>query len=206
MIERRVYHLQGIKRWSVIPVYLLLRLWHATLRINIAPEARAILNQLANTHCVFYLWHRNLFIAPMVRYLRKEHAMYGLISASRDGAWLEALVNCFNIGAIRGSSTWHGRTALQESEEKIKTGDVVITPDGPQGPANQCKPGSLKWVYTQHYPTVAIHLEATRAWYLNTWDRFCIPKPFARITLKLHSIPSEGIDFDTFYQKVQQHL
>ncbi|MGH7711240.1 MAG: hypothetical protein ACREOG_08145, partial [Gemmatimonadaceae bacterium] len=37
-----------------------------------------------------------------------------------------------------------------------------------------------------------IGVRASRAWRLATWDRFMIPKPFARITLRYgyHSVPN----------------
>jgi hypothetical protein len=31
---------------------------------------------------------------------------------------------------------------------------------------------------------VPVFTSADRAWYFNSWDRFMIPKPFARVTLR----------------------
>jgi len=32
-------------------------------------------------------------------------------------------------------------------------------------------------------PIIGIGISASRAWYLKSWDRFMIPKPFSRVTL-----------------------
>jgi len=88
------------------------------------------------------------------------------------------------FGLIRGSTTRGAERALIEMGRELKAGhEVAITPDGPRGPARKFAPGAL--VAAQRadsfiVPTVAI---ADRAWYLRSWDRFMIPKPFARVTI-----------------------
>jgi len=56
--------------------------------------------------------------------------------------------------------------------------------DGPRGPAGLVKLGAIaiaRGAGAVIVPSVAI---ADSAWYLHSWDRFMIPKPFSRVTIK----------------------
>jgi hypothetical protein len=61
--------------------------------------------------------------------------------------------------------------------------EVAITPDGPRGPANKFAPGALIAAQRSDSFIVPVAAVADRAWHLKSWDRFMIPKPFARITI-----------------------
>ena len=58
---------------------------------------------------------------------------------------------------------------------------MAITPDGPRGPAERVKPGIVAAAQHAGVPVVPATARPSRAWWLSTWDRFCIPKPFATI-------------------------
>ena len=59
---------------------------------------------------------------------------------------------------------------------------VAYILDGPRGPVGVAKLGAIaKEANAVIIPSVVI---ADRAWYLHSWDRFMIPKPFARVTIK----------------------
>lgn len=188
-MKRSVHHLGFFKKLCVIPVYLLLRLWYATLRIRIDKSSRNLMASDNMGPCVFYFWHQNLFVAPVLRKLRKHRRMFGLMSASKDGAWLETLVKWFHVEAIRGSSSWRGTKALQELESHQNTRcDIIITPDGPKGPRCQCKPGSLHWTTSHHFDVIALNFKMHRFWQLNSWDGFKIPYPFSKISIQVQQI------------------
>jgi lysophospholipid acyltransferase (LPLAT)-like uncharacterized protein len=55
--------------------------------------------------------------------------------------------------------------------------------DGPSGPQYEFKPGAVLMARIASVPLVPMACAADRAWYLNRWDAFMIPKPFARIVL-----------------------
>lgn len=130
---------------------------------------------------VFSLWHGQLL--PLLWYHRDEGVLV-LISEHRDGELVARAATSLGFGLIRGSTTRGAERALIEMGRELKVGhEVAITPDGPRGPARKFAPGAL--VAAQRadsfiVPTVAV---ADRAWYLRSWDRFMIPKPFARITI-----------------------
>ncbi len=135
----------------------------------------------ANVGFVFSLWHGQLL--PLLWYHRDEGVLV-VISEHRDGELVARAATSLGFGLIRGSTTRGAERALIEMGRELKAGhEVAITPDGPRGPARKFAPGAL--VAAQRadsfiVPTVAV---ADRAWYLRSWDRFMIPKPFARVTI-----------------------
>jgi lysophospholipid acyltransferase (LPLAT)-like uncharacterized protein len=65
--------------------------------------------------------------------------------------------------------------------------------DGPRGPAGGVKAGVGSIARATGAVVVPFYASANRAWYLNSWDRFLVPKPFARVTLRF----DEMISFPT---------
>ena len=57
----------------------------------------------------------------------------------------------------------------------------AITADGPKGPAMVAKPGTAQLAQLVGAPVGTFYLLPDRAWELKSWDRFLIPKPFARV-------------------------
>jgi len=60
---------------------------------------------------------------------------------------------------------------------------IVTTADGPRGPKYEFKSGTVLMARIAGVPIVPIACAADRAWYLNRWDDFMIPKPFARVVV-----------------------
>ena len=59
----------------------------------------------------------------------------------------------------------------------------MLTPDGPKGPAGVPQAGVLLASVQSGAPIITVRCEASSAWRLTSWDRFMIPKPFARIRI-----------------------
>ena len=78
-----------------------------------------------------------------------------------------------------------GALALRDQQRKMKDGySIVTTADGPRGPQHEFKSGTVLMARVAGVPIVPIGCAADRAWYLEKrWDRFMIPKPFARIVI-----------------------
>ncbi|MDH3266903.1 MAG: DUF374 domain-containing protein, partial [Gammaproteobacteria bacterium] len=90
------------------------------------------------------------------------------------------------IGAevIRGSAKQSGALALRDQHEMMKNGySIVTTPDGSEGPQHELKTGVMVMAGVGGVPKVPVSCAAERAWYLDRWDRFMIPKPFSRVVL-----------------------
>ena len=90
------------------------------------------------------------------------------------------------VGAkpIWGSSNRSPLAALRHLKEEIETGrHVLITPDGPRGPARQMALGPVALAQLTGAPIMLFAAHCTSAWRLRSWDKTQIPKPFSTVTL-----------------------
>lgn len=130
---------------------------------------------------IFSLWHGQLL--PLLWHHRKQQIAV-LISEHRDGELVARLARSLGYRLIRGSSTRGGERALLSLVRDLRDGqEVAVTPDGPRGPAFSYAPGALVAAHRAGAPILPIAAHATSAWRLGSWDRFLIPKPFARVTV-----------------------
>jgi lysophospholipid acyltransferase (LPLAT)-like uncharacterized protein len=128
---------------------------------------------------IFVLWHSR--ILPLL-YLHRGEGIVLLISRHRDGGYLADLAEGWGYRSVRGSSKRGGEIGLLGLVRALQDGaNAAVTPDGPRGPAERVQPGAL--AAAQHSGAVLVPIGArpSAAWWLRTWDRFCIPRPFARI-------------------------
>ncbi|MDR2429660.1 MAG: DUF374 domain-containing protein [Puniceicoccales bacterium] len=190
---RRVKHLRWPIRLALRPLALLVRLWLRTLRIHTRPADLRAWHDAPPGRLVI-LWHNRLLVAAE---LHRRHSprtpISGLISASRDGAWLATFFRLLDIGAIRGSSSWRGAPATREILHRLHAGeDIGITPDGPRGPCYDWKPGFVQIAAAARCPIVLLGTHYHCARRLATWDRFYIPAPFSRVDLTVEIIPADS--------------
>jgi lysophospholipid acyltransferase (LPLAT)-like uncharacterized protein len=130
---------------------------------------------------VYCFWHQ--CVLPCTVYFRHSRAVI-LISRSFDGELITRILKMFGFGAVRGSSSRGGSEGLRGLKNVIETGRTAIfTADGPRGPIYQTKMGPIKLAQSTGAPIGAFHLEPERAWVMNSWDRFLVPKPFTRIAV-----------------------
>ena len=132
-------------------------------------------------------WHQHhIFGIWYMLQLRKRGLKVGfLISPSRDGEVPARIAESWGLRAIRGSSNRTGARAMKELYELITKEGIspVNTSDGPTGPIHKFKPGALMLSQMSGAPILPISWVASRYWQLASWDRFIIPKPFARIVI-----------------------
>ena len=130
---------------------------------------------------IYCFWHQ--CVLPCTVYFRKSNAVI-LISRSFDGELITRILKMFGFDAVRGSSSRGAREGLLGLKRVIETGRTAIfTADGPLGPIYQTKMGPIKLAQTTGAPIGGFHLLPERAWVLNSWDRFLVPKPFTRIVV-----------------------
>ena len=143
---------------------------------------------------ILAFWHNQIFGMTLFykKFLRQRHATV-LTSSSRDGDVLTAVVGQFGYDAIRGSSNKRSTAVLREIVTFLKEGngdDIVITPDGPRGPAYKLQAGVIKVSQLTGVPVLPIRLRYSKAISLKTWDRFRIPWPFSRVDVVLEKLQS----------------
>lgn len=143
--------------------------------------------KFVNEPVIFALWHNRIFAMPYVKPILSENReVCVLTSASKDGAILETAVKSFGLTAVRGSSSRRGAAALVALRRKLKSdATVTITPDGPKGPVYKVQAGVVKLAQASGASIVVVSVNFSRCWRLKTWDRFCVPKPFSKVMVKL---------------------
>jgi lysophospholipid acyltransferase (LPLAT)-like uncharacterized protein len=129
---------------------------------------------------VFALWHAVLL---PIAYKHSDEGVAVLVSQHRDGELIARVLAAWGNSTVRGSTTRGGSRALLAMIKELEQGVTVgVTPDGPKGPALAFQGGALIAAQRANVPVIAIAVHADRAWRLNSWDRFMIPKLFARVT------------------------
>lgn len=107
-----------------------------------------------------------------------------LVSPSRDGELIAAVVGGLGATVLRGSANRTGARAFRDMYATLKAGvSPIIAADGPHGPAREAKPGTPMLAQMTKAPMLPVTFAADRYWQLGSWDRMIIPKPFARVTV-----------------------
>jgi lysophospholipid acyltransferase (LPLAT)-like uncharacterized protein len=137
---------------------------------------------------VLMLWHGRLLAAlPLPHHAHRDIGV--LVSPSDDGKLAGLALRRFGYRIIQGSASRGGSHALREMAATVAAGTpVVITPDGPRGPRHAMNSGAAWLARGAGVPLLTLGIAVDRAWRLRSWDRFVIPKPFARIVL-VHGDP-----------------
>ncbi len=168
---------------AIVPriVWALLWVLGLTWRFRVIAEegvTPVVFGQKAGAE-IYCFWHQ--CVLPCTIYFRRSHAII-LISRSFDGELITRILRMFGFDAVRGSSSRSAREGLLGLIDVIESGRTAIfTADGPRGPIYQTKMGPIKLAQLTGAPIGAFHLQPERAWVMNSWDRFLIPKPFTRI-------------------------
>jgi lysophospholipid acyltransferase (LPLAT)-like uncharacterized protein len=151
----------------------------ATAKFEIHNDAAWRTHAAAGRPVLFTLWHGRLL--PL-GYLHRGQGVVAIVSQSPDGEYLTRVLQHWGFFAVRGSSSRGGDRALRELVKLVRAGrSVAITPDGPRGPREQLKPGVLQLAQLTGAPIVTVAAAADRAWWFVRWDRFLVPRPFARL-------------------------
>jgi lysophospholipid acyltransferase (LPLAT)-like uncharacterized protein len=128
-------------------------------------------------------WHGGMF---PIWYRFRRRGISALISASRDGellaGYLERSLRYREV--IRGSTSKGGRRALAEMMEVLERRTLLITPDGPRGPARHAKPGALIAAARSERPLIVAGWTCRSSIKLKSWDNMEIPLPFAQIDFR----------------------
>jgi lysophospholipid acyltransferase (LPLAT)-like uncharacterized protein len=128
---------------------------------------------------VFVFWHAEML--PLIRLHRNEGAVV-LVSEHADGEYMTRILHRQGFRTIRGSSTRGATAALKGLIREARAGrDIAVTPDGPRGPAREFKVGALAVAQSTGLPIIPVAVDASPSWHLGSWDRFLVPRPFARV-------------------------
>lgn len=131
--------------------------------------------------CVVALWHGDQ-LAHIA--LHRRVGMTGMVSRSRDGERLAAVLAALGYPVVRGSTSNGGTEALFAAGGVLRAGGrPAIAVDGPRGPAGRVQPGAELLAARHRVPVVWGVIEAQPRWRARSWDRFSVPLPFARVRI-----------------------
>ncbi|MEP7384225.1 MAG: lysophospholipid acyltransferase family protein [Gemmatimonadota bacterium] len=159
-----------------------LRLLARTWRVTREGEEQLRALRATGQPIVIVLWHGELL--PIL-WAHRDQGISVLISTHADGEIIAQICESLGCRTVRGSSSRGGVRALLELVRELEQGhEVAITPDGPRGPRREFAPGAVVAAMRAEAPIIAFGASVDRAWRLHSWDRFVIPKPFARVRMR----------------------
>ena len=172
-----------MKAWILsIVIRLLARTW--TIRVH---------GRLPTGPSIVAFWHGEMLPVWFVfRALRPV----ALVSSSKDGSLLSRLLQDWGYDVVLGSSSKGGKEALEQLVHEASSRVVLITPDGPRGPAHQATPGAVVAAHRAGVPVILVRMNASRSRiFQRSWDKFQLPSLFASIDLFVDqpwSIPADA--------------
>jgi lysophospholipid acyltransferase (LPLAT)-like uncharacterized protein len=127
---------------------------------------------------VYAFWH-NVMMMPLGH--ESRHRTIALVNAGADGTFAARIIRHFGVQAACGRRENHGAGAIMEALKTRPRGhSLVVTPDGPLGPRYRAQEGAVFLAAKSGLHLVPVGMAFSSHWRLRSWDRFRIPKPFAR--------------------------
>lgn len=145
-------------------------------------------------------------------WLFKDKNYSALVSQSKDGEILTNVLNQWGYNVLRGSSSKGGKEALEELITSSGNSSVVLTPDGPRGPAKELKNGALIISNKCNIPIIPVSINYGKRKILSgSWDKFEIPYPFSKCEVKFgkevfYGKYLENDELDNFKRSLSQMM
>ncbi len=164
----------------------LIRLLGSTWRFRMLPEGVEEQQKRKGQLSIFAFWHAGMLVPA---YSERFKKIAIIVSKHQDGEFIARVVKRLGFVPVRGSSTRGGRAAMMRTLKVAAKGhNIAFTPDGPRGPRHQVQRGVIFAASRSGLPLVACAVASWPHWRLRSWDRFTIPKPFAK-TIILEGAP-----------------
>lgn len=193
-------------------IYYLAVLYAATFRVKVENEAEWIDHLKKGGKVLLCCWHQQFFIGVRLIIRYRKYSVSVMISKSTDGDIASRVAESAGAFPVRGSSSRDGGAALKEMIFRLKPGRLALhLLDGPRGPAGIVKAGAIAIASGADAAIVPAHVAADRVWYMKSWDKYMVPKPFARVTVTfcpLMKLPplKDSHDFETQRQLLENIL
>lgn len=124
--------------------------------LGVRTEGGEIVDELyrQGKHIIIAFWHGQQLMMPLAYRGAEAHI---LISQHRDGELIHQIVSRFGFRSVRGSTTHGGVTALRQLIKLGRSGvDLVVTPDGPNGPRQVVQMGTIQLAKATGLPIVPL--------------------------------------------------
>jgi lysophospholipid acyltransferase (LPLAT)-like uncharacterized protein len=127
---------------------------------------------------VYTLWHGRMVLC-ILAHLHED--IVTMASRSKDGEVIARWLIRNGYIPVRGSTGKRGGAALQEMIDLVRAGHrAALTVDGPKGPPRRTQAGVLKLARETGAWILPFTGASSRPWFLKSWDRYLVPKPFSR--------------------------
>lgn len=159
-----------------LALYLTIAAVSATVRFKTEGSEHFEAVEAAGEMPIFCTWHDRIFLGI---YFLRGRDIAVLTSQSFDGEYIARCSKRFGYGAIRGSSSRGGSTALAQMVRLMRDGiKMAFTVDGPRGPRHIAKFGPISLAKKTGNPIIPYMATARRHRKLGSWDKMQIPYPF----------------------------
>jgi len=145
---------------------------------------------LSGTPAVVAFWHERLPLMPALWTLARRRAKHVkacvLVSRHSDGRFIGEVMRRFDVAVAHGSTYRQGRdrggaAGMRALLDQLAAGNhVVITPDGPRGPARVAAPGVAQLAAMASVRVLPCAAQTSRKRVLRTWDQMVLPLPWGR--------------------------
>jgi hypothetical protein len=176
-------------------IYWIARLYCSTFRLKIENENEWFHYLEQGGKVLLCGWHQQFFVG--IRFFKKYRKYEPALMSSKslDGQIAGGIAGRAGFHTVWGSSSRSASAALKGMIYRLRDYRLAAhILDGPRGPAGVAKLGAIAIAHGAGAVIVPGVVIADRAWYLHSWDRFMIPKPFSRVTVKYLArieLPSE---------------
>lgn len=161
---------------------LVIRALGITWRIEIRGEDRLERARKISDSVIFAFWHGRLLVLSWTHRNRKVQV---LASEHYDGDLMGKIIEWLGFGHLKGSTTRGGARAIRELKGVLADGyDIGLTVDGPKGPRGSVQQGATELSRLASCAVVPITNTASRRKLFDSWDRFQVPAPFAKVVVE----------------------
>jgi lysophospholipid acyltransferase (LPLAT)-like uncharacterized protein len=134
----------------------------------------------SGTPMIYIVWH-----AEEVTMLPRCGFTQGnvMVSRSRDGDILAAVISRWGYRVSRGSSSKGAVAALRLLRDALKRGEsIILAVDGPRGPRRKAKPGAFYLSQTLKVPICPVGVAISRFYtFKKSWSHSRLPLPLAKV-------------------------
>lgn len=132
---------------------------------------------------IYTFWHNRILLGT---YFWRERGIVIMSSRSFDAEYTARVIQRFGYGAARGSSSRGATGAFIEMVRLARGGTPTgFSIDGPRGPRYVAKMGAVMLAKKSGQPVLPMTFIAERFREAKSWDRFQIPMPFTRATVRI---------------------
>ena len=161
---------------------LMIRVLGVTWRVEIRGDERLARAREISDRVIFAFWHGRLLVLSWSHRNRHVHV---LASEHYDGDLMGKTIEWLGFGHLKGSTTRGGARALRELKGLLAGGyDIGLTVDGPKGPRGRVQQGATELSRLASCAVVPITDTARKRKIFDSWDRFQVPAPFARVIVE----------------------